>query len=269
MDLARNKFIFVLNPITKCLKPTSNDLKLELPNNSIRRKEILHRARPTHSSATEHINAPHEGHILHRGGEPDGATTTTTTDNTAGLNKERDLPCNSKVNIFNVHIGQDVFIPANTNLTTTVRINKKIANSSNIVIHQNNITQFTSIPNIVTRVINNAVTINLSNIGNEDVLLTTGTKLCKAEYFKCSSNHQINIAHNNVMQSVEENYRPLTSDDIVCDNVEVKNKLLEIINRHRTSCWLPGESLGKYTGDQLEIKVKDNIVINKPPYRIL
>ena len=43
---------------------------------------------------------------------------------------------------------------------------------------------------------------------------------------------------------------------------------MKVLNSHRNACWLPGETLGKYKGDQLEIKLKTHAVVNKAPYRV-
>jgi hypothetical protein len=48
----------------------------------------------------------------------------------------------------------------------------------------------------------------------------------------------------------------------------MKSELITLLNQYRKACWLPGETLGKYTGDPLEIKLKENTVVNKAPYRI-
>ena len=68
--------------------------------------------------------------------------------------------------------------------------------------------------------------------------------------------------------SNELNERPLTSDDINCDNPLFSEKVLQELNTHRNACWLPGEPLGKYTGDQLEIRLKEHTVVNKASYRV-
>ena len=43
---------------------------------------------------------------------------------------------------------------------------------------------------------------------------------------------------------------------------------MSLLNEYRETCWLPWEKQGKYTGDQLEIKLKTDTIVNKAPYRI-
>ena len=44
--------------------------------------------------------------------------------------------------------------------------------------------------------------------------------------------------------------------------------MAQLLNKYREIAWLEGESLGKYTGDFLEINLKEDVVVNKAPYRI-
>ena len=61
---------------------------------------------------------------------------------------------------------------------------------------------------------------------------------------------------------------PLFLEAIKCDYSPVKKRLLDVVNEYRHATWLPDEPLGKYRGDQLRIELKEDVVINKPPYRI-
>ena len=60
----------------------------------------------------------------------------------------------------------------------------------------------------------------------------------------------------------------LAQGDAKCDYAPAREQVLELVNLLRNACWLPGETLGKHKHDKLDIKLKEDLVINKPPYRI-
>ena len=62
--------------------------------------------------------------------------------------------------------------------------------------------------------------------------------------------------------------RPLHLSDVTCDDASMAQPVLDLLNEYRAACWLPGERLGVYTGEQLEIRLKNRTIINKAPYRI-
>ena len=164
-----------------------------------------------------------------------------------------------------VYLTQDTTIPPQSWNKTTVPINYKLfEKTEDLVIHQNVISNDIVLPNMCTRVNNKKITINLVNFSEQEAVLKAGTKLGEAEYLQISPSAINNI--NEVGSS--ENYKPLTPEDVNCDNPEVLNELLQILNKYRSVCWLPGESLGHYTGEKLQIKLKGTNVVNKPPYRI-
>ena len=54
----------------------------------------------------------------------------------------------------------------------------------------------------------------------------------------------------------EPSVAPITDADVTCEDSLLKERLLSLLNEHRDALWLEGESLGCYTADQLEIKLK-------------
>ena len=79
-----------------------------------------------------------------------------------------------------------------------------------------------------------------------------------------------NVVNSNVTDKSDKGtLTPLSLKDVRCDQLPVKERLLDIVNEYRHSTWLPDEPLGKYQGDQLRIGLKEDVVINKPAYRIL
>ena len=112
------------------------------------------------------------------------------------------------------------------------------------------------IGNTQFKIIGNYININLVNLSNEQVNIRAGTKLGEAEYHTqvvANKIHKLNDDGNAIKQF---HYRPLTPEDICCDDVEATNKLLEILNNHRSACWIPGEPLGHFKGDKLQLKFK-------------
>jgi hypothetical protein len=194
----------------------------------------------------------------------------------AGVNGARaKKPAHTKGKIFDVFLRKDITIEAHTVMLATVHVNKQIANGSEIIMQNTRITDSVALASVVSCVNNNSVKVNLVNVGDDNVNLTHGTKLCAAEYWDADNIVHVPSRTINVASAAEsENKpadgqnRPLTSDDVKCDDPQFLGEVLKELNNCRNACWLPGDSIGKYTGDQLEIKMKGNTVVNKAPYRI-
>jgi len=173
---------------------------------------------------------------------------------------------------LSVYLRSDIVLKNNSVMFTTVPINKQITNGRELILHSNCIQESIYLANVITVVDKNHIQVNLINVSEEDVTLTKGTRICTAEYLDDEKTvEKINLASNvtTTKPSADENsYRPLSHEDIVCDDPKYTEAVLKELNRYRNACWLPGEPLGKYTGDQLEIRLKENRVINNPPYRV-
>ena len=220
-------------------------------------------------------------------------------DNMHGINEliyNKNKNTNTRVNeckydeTFGVYLTQDVHVKANTMKATPIRVNKQITNNKCIILHKNELKTNVFLPNIVTNVINNKILIELVNLSPSDHVFKAGSLLCNANYYtnkeclneiqssvedkqyvnKCSNqNKKANVCteKNNVNNNVNKvnNYRPLTSEDINCGNYEME--VLELLNKYRDATWLPGEKIGHYTGEQLRITLKDDVIIKKQQYR--
>lgn len=188
-------------------------------------------------------------------------------------------PVATKEKIFNVFLRSELVIEGNTVMLATVPVNKQIENGREIVLQNTQITDSIALASVVSRVVNNCIKVNLMNINDDKVTLTPGTKLCIAEYLDANNVVGVPSETINVASAAEpenkpadgnsnEPNRPLNSDDIKCDNPQFSEEVLKELNKCRNACWLPGDTLGKYVGDQLEIRLKENTVVNKAPYRV-
>ena len=203
---------------------------------------------------------------------------------------------------LNIHLNEILTIPSNSVLITSVSINRKVDNGVNVLLMTNVLKKCVVTPTILTNVHNNCVTLQLANLSDDDVELKVGTKLCEAEYYNnndvfCDNDvllqnannanntnnandtnnaNNVDNANNKLNDDTNDNdntndattLTPLSLEDIQCDFSPVKERLLDVVNEYRHATWLPDEPLGKYRGDQLKIELKEDVVVNKPPYRI-
>ena len=179
-----------------------------------------------------------------------------------------------------VFLRSDLTIGKNTLMLATVPVNKQIRNGTDIILPRKQLTENVVLASVVTRVTNNCITVNLVNVSNEQETLTPGTKLGPAEQLYANNivgaqSESINIARTTEPRSKppekvkKSKERPLiTSEDINCDDPRFSERVLHELNTYRDACWLPGEPLGKYSEDQLEIRLKEHNVVNKAPYRV-
>ena len=184
--------------------------------------------------------------------------------NSVGNNKMNRNCRNRKTvpNNFNVHLNSDLKVPSNSVSLITVPINKQIQNGCDIVLNHSQITPSVALANVITRVNDGYIKINIINVGNNEITLKQGTKLSTAEYLETDiipyeSSELVKVAHTSNMSedlvdsTNSHTYQPLTQEDITCSNSYVRGDLLNLLNRYRETYWLPGEQLGCYKGDQL------------------
>ena len=165
-------------------------------------------------------------------------------------------------NHFNLHLLEEIKIPPNTIIGVNLRMHERY-NGNTILLKNNNLKQGIVVPNIVTIVKNEKIKIKLANISNLNISLPQGTKMCSGSFL----NNKEEIVQ--VIESQEEfKLIPLTKENINCENKEMELKLVTLLNKFRNICWLEGEPLGRYTGEKLKIKLTENKLVNKPPYRI-
>ena len=103
-------------------------------------------------------------------------------------------------------------------------------------------------------------------MSDNEIILKSGTKLSEGIYV---DNEQVTIANLDAFHQANCSKLPLLiKNDIVCDNAQVHKTFLIIANKYRNACWLPNEPLGKYKGDKLKINLKQDVLVNRPQYRI-
>ena len=170
------------------------------------------------------------------------------------------------IEVLNVHVDKDFQVPSNTVLTTSAKINKSIKNNKDIILSQCVIKDSIAVASVLTNVRDGKIKVQLANLSENDITVKAGTRLCDGQYLNNETVRLVNVDADVTANDMK--LRDLTLDDVQCDYAPAQEQVLELVNLHRNACWLPGETLGKYTGDQLEIKLKKDVVINKPPYRI-
>ena len=264
LDFPRKRATFSLNDRIK-VGNSPNNLQLKIDDLTIKGQAALEKV-----PATRLLPAPETG------GTASGTVAPSALGNvTVGKGRKVRAGASSTPNItnrvskeFDVHVCRDIVIPNNSITTLSVPVNKKIPNGTSLLLLRSQITPMVESGNLITKVKNNRINIELINIGDEQVTLKTGTKFCRAEYFNPES--VTNVPSEQICTANEANAdsRPLTSEDINCADPEMKLRLRELFNKYRDVCWLPGDTLGRYRGDQLEIITKNNKVVNKAPYRI-
>ncbi|MEO0336762.1 MAG: hypothetical protein AAF202_10220, partial [Pseudomonadota bacterium] len=62
-------------------------------------------------------------------------------------------------------------------------------------------------------------------------------------------------------RKLEEVLPPLERDKVSCDDPDMKPLIFDLLNRYRSTCWQAGEQLGVYTGDEMQIKLKDKHIL--------
>jgi len=173
---------------------------------------------------------------------------------------------------LSVYLREEITIPNNSVLFTTLPINRQIKNGEELVLYRNQLQESVYTANVISCVTNNRIQVNVANVGDEPVTLPKGTKVCTGEYLDESNTLEtINLASDVTTKTQAtggNTYRPLKAEDITCDNPRYVKDVLRELNRYRDACWLPGEPLGTYRGDHLEIRLKEDKVINQPQYRI-
>ena len=186
---------------------------------------------------------------------------------------ENNIKCPSWDEPFSVNLTEPLTVPGNTVMRARVRINKSMRNGQDVVIHHTQIKPLVAIANVVTTVKQQKRIINIANLGDEPVTLKPGTKLGTAEYLNASDAAASVKVVNQTQLSLgddptEPPVVPITDEDVTCDDSLLKERLLSLLNEHRDALWLEGESLGCYTAEQLEIKLKSDVIVNQRPYRI-
>ena len=188
-------------------------------------------------------------------------------------NKSRTEPTQPKVSLTTpIHLMEDVTLPENAMTIKTIKIGGRWSDGQAIVLENAELRQRVVSATVVTTVQNGEVVVNLVNINDHPVVLKQGTRLCNAYRYDAGGVDESVRASKDIPGGKSEDSElmlpDLTDEDINCGDLDAKPKLVTLLNRYRGTCWMKGEPLGCYKGDPLEIKLKEDVIINKPPYRI-
>ena len=167
-----------------------------------------------------------------------------------------------------VFLSRPVKLPPKSTGTTTVTVNYNVLDrDKDLIIHQHALTSNAMIPNMCTRLVNDTMAINYVNLDEEELLLEAGTYIGSGEYLKVNPSDSVyRVTDGNKDSQVR--FKPLKVEDIQCDDPERVTEVLAVLNKYRGACWLPGEPMGHYTGEQLKIPLKTDEPVNQRPYRV-
>ena len=180
-------------------------------------------------------------------------------------------------NEINLHLTHDIEIDPNTVTVMAIKAPAWCKEGTYLTLHTTEHKKKQLVTaNIVTKVDRGRLNINVISFNDKPVKLTQGTMLCLANV---DNNEALNIVTSVTeddqqpvttgTDEVQRPLRPLTKNDICCEDESMTDDVLSLVNKYRNNCWLPGETLGLYKGDQLEIELRDpTVVVNKAPYRI-
>ena len=175
------------------------------------------------------------------------------------------LEDNSISRPFKLHLLEDLSLPPNNLTIRKIKVNEKY-NSKLLMMENAETKQGIVTPNMVSRVENGEIIINMVNIRDEEVKLPQGTGICNTRIIEEEELCKEKINH--IYAGEEKKLQPLSLSEINCENERMKPRVLALLNKYRRICWMEGEQLGRYKGDKLRITLTTNKVINKPPYRI-
>lgn len=162
---------------------------------------------------------------------------------------------------FPIYLTKDISLKKNSVNILSLAVNVKQA--ENIIINANSVDDIL-VPTMLTKITNNMLNLQLVNLNDESITLKAGTEIGKAEVTGDSNEQYINVATCKKPVTL----RPLTQEDIICDDPTMTEEVLKLLNKKRAAAWLPQEPLGNYKGDELEIQLKCKTIVNKRPYRI-
>ena len=178
--------------------------------------------------------------------------------------------------VFPLHLMEDLTIKANSVTVAPIKATKNLKEGDSIVIHHREMNNGIVLANVLTKVSNNNMIVNMINMTEKDITLKQGTKLTSAQRAlkkgKCKEIVEVGASSSNNVEVInqirKDDLRPLTESDINCGNECMKEKVLELLNKYRQQCWIKNEPLGVFKHDPLELPTVDDTIINKMPYRV-
>ena len=168
---------------------------------------------------------------------------------------------------INVHLTEELELKENSVTVTTIKTAQKLLReNSTVMLKCSESKRGIVVSNAISVVQNGEIAVNIINITDEKITLKKGSQLCEATLL---NETEINTISVHKAKKKVSPLRKLTKEDINCRDSEMTHKMVELLNEFRQVCWLEGEPLGHYTGDALEIELKEkDLVTNKKPYRI-
>ena len=170
----------------------------------------------------------------------------------------------NKSDVVHIHLQEKLRLKANSLTITPIKVSRKFRGGETLMLKNNAMMKGCAFPNLLTKVQDGHIIINVINLQDHPLELDQGTWICDASVSR--------VEKVNVLGEKENLDSPklsvLTEDDVQCGDPSMKPKLLSLLNQYRNVCWRTGEKLGHYTGDPLEIKLQENVIVNKRPYTI-
>ena len=197
-----------------------------------------------------------------------------------------------------IYLKETLRIPGNTRTIYPISTSKKFEEDSLVIFEHEELQPGVILASVVTPVRGQSLHIEILNSNPHETTFKAGNKLCSAEVSKLanatagtevsdettviktsiennelSQGNSIRVVSQQDMSQKQvnntEELRPITENDVNTLKEELRAPLVKLLNKYRNTCWLPGESLGKYTGSpSLEIPLKEDRVVNVPPYKI-
>jgi len=169
--------------------------------------------------------------------------------------------------LHNIHLLEDLVLKGNTVTIAPIKVSKKLENKT-IMVHHAEFKEGVVSANVVATHTKGRILLNMINVKDHEVILKQGTKIGNATILESDTICSVDISKSEDQAKVEVEPRALTMEDVHCENNAAKGPLLNLLNKYRKTCWLPGEPLGLYKGEPLEINLKEPTIVNKAPYRI-
>ena len=135
--------------------------------------------------------------------------------------------------------------------------------------HQRQTKTGLAIPNTLTRIKDDTIAVSVANLLDHEVTWNAGALLSTAEEIEESTVNQITVSSTGTKEKItEKKLPPLNKEEINCENPQMRQKKCNLLDRYRDACWKEGEEIGRYTGEELEIPLKDEEPVNRKQCRV-
>ena len=127
-----------------------------------------------------------------------------------------------------LYLTKEILVPKNSLNILAIDVN--IDSVSDIIINANQLNNV-FIPLMYTEVKQNKLNIQMANLTDEDIVLKAGTEIGQGEVTSTSPNQYLNVAQLSRELTKENPLRPLTEEDIQCDDPQMTKELLQLLNQ--------------------------------------